>query len=78
MCMLPCVPCAARQNLTVVRMFGFPVLEGFNLQTAPGVYNERAFRGLDAVIAEAGKSRLRLIIAFANNFAYNPKQTDWK
>ena len=72
------MPCAARQNLTVVRMFGFPVLEGFNLQTAPGVYNERAFRGLDAVIKEAENFNLRLIIVLSNNWAYNAKQTDWK
>ena len=35
----PC--CAARQNFNVVRMFGFPVQRGFNLQTSAGVYNEQ-------------------------------------
>ena len=40
-----CLLHAALQNLTVVRIFGFPVQEGFNLQTAPGVYNETAFIG---------------------------------
>ena len=69
---------AARNNLTVVRMFGLPVQEGFNLQTAPGVYNEQAFRGMDTVIAEAAKQGLRLVIAFANNWNYNDLQTDWK
>ncbi|BDA48416.1 probable mannan endo-1,4-beta-mannosidase 1 at N-terminal half [Coccomyxa sp. Obi] len=69
---------AARNGLTVVRMFGFPVQEGFNLQLAPGVYNETAFRGMDMVIAEAAKQGLRLVIAFANNWAYNDLQTDWK
>lgn len=33
--------CAARQNFNVVRMFGFPVQRGFNLQTSAGVYNEQ-------------------------------------
>lgn len=69
---------AARNGLTVVRMFGFPVQEGFNLQLAPGVYNETAFRGMDMVIAEATKQGLRLVIALANNWAYNDLQTDWK
>ena len=59
-------------------MFGFPVLEGFNLQVAAGQYNEVAFRGLDYVIAEAGKAGVKLIIAFMNNWNYNPLQTDWK
>ncbi|CAL8463704.1 g3238 [Coccomyxa elongata] len=69
---------AARNGLTVVRMFGFPVQEGFNLQLAPGVYNETAFRGMDMVIAEATKQGVRLVIALANNWAYNDLQTDWK
>lgn len=69
---------AARNGLTVVRIFGFPVQEGFNLQLAPGVYNETAFRGMDMVVAEAVKHGLRLVIALANNWAYNDLQTDWK
>ena len=59
-------------------MFGFPVQEGFNLQLAPGAYNETAFRGMDMVVAEAAKQGLRLVIALANNWAYNDLQTDWK
>ena len=70
--------CAARQNFNVVRVFGFPVQKGFNLQTGPGVYNEWAFEGLDRVIAEAGNAGLRLIIALTNNWNYNTLQTDWK
>lgn len=69
---------AARQNLTVVRMFGFPVQEGFNLQLDPGVYNETAFRGLDIVISEAAKAGLRLVVALTNNWAYNDQETEWK
>ena len=77
MCVSPRV-CAARQNFNVVRVFGFPVQKGFNLQTGPGVYNEWAFEGLDRVIAEAGNAGLRLIIALTNNWNYNTLQTDWK
>ena len=62
----------------MVRIFGFPVQQGFNLQTAPGVYNETAFRGLDAVIAEAAKHGLRLVITLANNWNYNDQETGTK
>lgn len=61
-----------------MRIFGFGVQEGFKLQIAPGVYNETAFCGLDAVIAEAAKFRLRLIITLANQWAYNNNSSDWK
>ena len=44
---------AARNNLNVVRFFGFPALRGFNLQTRPGQYTEQAFVGIDRVIAAA-------------------------
>lgn len=70
--------CAARQNFNVVRIFGFPVQKGFNLQTSAGVYNEYAFTGLDKVISEASKAGLKLIIALTNNWSYNNLQTDWK
>ncbi|CAL5224413.1 g7095 [Coccomyxa viridis] len=69
---------AARQNFNVVRMFGFPVQRGFNLQTSAGVYNEQAFKGFDITIAEAAKQNIRLVIALTNNWNYNPLQTDWK
>ena len=67
-----------RQNFNVARIFGFPVQKGFNLQLRPGQYNEEAFRGLDTVIAEAGRAGLKLIIALTNNWNYNTLQTDWK
>ncbi len=69
---------AARQSFNVVRIFGFPVQRGFNLQTSPGVYNEAAFAALDRVVNEAGKAGLKLIIALTNNWNYNDVQTDWK
>ena len=72
------VCCAARQSFNVVRIFGFPVQRGFNLQTSPGVYNEAAFVALDRVISEAGRAGLKLIIALTNNWNYNNVQTDWK
>lgn len=37
------------------------------LQISPGVFNERAFQGLDYVIVEARKHRIRLILSLVNN-----------
>ncbi|CAL8466100.1 g5636 [Coccomyxa elongata] len=59
---------AAANNLTVVRMFGFGTAGGFQLQYSPGSYNEKAFQAFDKVISEAGKRKLRLVIAFVNNW----------
>lgn len=75
---MSCMCCAARLNITVVRIFAFGVQEGYNLQVAPGKHNETFFRGLDAVIAEAGKHGLRLVVTLANNWAYNSNASDWK
>ena len=72
------VLCAAQNGFRVVRMFGFPVQEGFNLQTSAGVFNPLAFKGLDIAVAEAAKNNLRLVVALMNNWNYNPLQTDWK
>jgi hypothetical protein len=41
-------------------------------------YPVQAFKGLDIVIAEAGKAGIKLIIALTNNWSYNTLQTDWK
>lgn len=62
----------------MVRIFGFPVQKGFNLQTKAGVYNEVAFKGMDIVLSEASKAGIKLIIALTNNWNYNTLQTDWK
>ena len=70
--------CVVANNFTVVRMFGFSVEEGVNLQTAPGVYNESLFRAFDYVVARAGQLGLRLIPALANNWHYNSNSTDNK
>ncbi|KAK9814964.1 hypothetical protein WJX73_003441 [Symbiochloris irregularis] len=69
---------AVANNFTVVRMFGFAVEEGVNLQTAPGVYNESLFRAFDYVVARAGQLGLKLIPALANNWHYNSNSTDNK
>ncbi|KAK9836280.1 hypothetical protein WJX81_001819 [Elliptochloris bilobata] len=69
---------AARNNLNVVRFFGFPALRGFNLQTRPGQYTEQAFVGIDRVIAAASDHGLKVLIALTNNWNYNDLQTDWK
>lgn len=45
--------CAARQNFNVVRMFGFPVQRGFNLQTSAGVYNEQVCQCLNTLASDS-------------------------
>ena len=44
---------AAANNLTTVRMFGFGVASGFQLQYSPGSYNENAFKAFDKVLHRA-------------------------
>ncbi len=38
------------------------------LQTAPGIYDEQVFQGLDYVVARAGELDLQLILPFVNNW----------
>ncbi len=43
---------------------------GWNcLQTAPGVFNEQVFCGLDYVLYKAGECGLRLVLPFVNNWS---------
>ncbi|KAG6486875.1 hypothetical protein ZIOFF_055456 [Zingiber officinale] len=59
---------AAAHGLTVVRTWAFRD-GGFRpLQASPGVYNEDVFQGLDYVISEASKYKIRLILSLVNNF----------
>jgi mannan endo-1,4-beta-mannosidase len=54
---------------TVVRTWAFNDGPGWNaLQTAPGVYSERVFAGLDHVVHEAGARGLKVILALVNNW----------
>jgi hypothetical protein len=40
-------------------------------QVRPGTYNEDTFRGLDYVIAEAGKAGIKVILSLADNWKYH-------
>ncbi|OMO64742.1 Glycoside hydrolase, family 5 [Corchorus olitorius] len=58
----------AQMGLTVCRTWAFSDGDGPNaLQTSPGVFNERVFKGLDYVIVEARKHGIRLILSLVNN-----------
>ena len=61
-------------------MFAFGVTEGYNVQlfNDPGQYNESALADMDFVVSEAGKRGLKLIIALASNWIYNPTASDTK
>ncbi|KAJ9180849.1 hypothetical protein P3X46_009046 [Hevea brasiliensis] len=58
----------SQMGLTVCRTWAFSDGHGPNgLQLSPGVFNERAFQGLDFVIVEARKHGIRLILSLVNN-----------
>nr|GMD11353.1 mannan endo-1,4-beta-mannosidase 6-like [Ipomoea batatas] len=60
----------AAMGLSVCRTWAFsdgPAAGPNALQLHPGVFNERAFQGLDYVIAEARRHRIRLILCLVNN-----------
>eukprot|EP01018_Ginkgo_biloba_P031702 Gb_04336 [translate_table: standard] len=60
---------AAAAGLTVGRTWAFNDGSGWNaLQTSPGIYDERVFRALDFVIAEAKKYNIHLILSLSNNW----------
>ncbi|PKI66395.1 hypothetical protein CRG98_013197 [Punica granatum] len=66
----------AEMGMTVCRTWAFS--DGGDgaaaLQTSPGVFNERVFKGLDYVIVEARRNRVRLILSLVNNLdAYGGK-----
>ncbi|XP_022862509.1 mannan endo-1,4-beta-mannosidase 2-like isoform X2 [Olea europaea var. sylvestris] len=64
----------AKMGLTVCRTWAFND-GGYNaLQISPGRFDERVFRSLDHVIAEARKHGIRLILSLVNNLqAYGGK-----
>lgn len=54
-------------GLTVLRTWAFNDGDKWNaLQTQPGVYDDRVYKGLDRVIAEAGRRGLKLQLALTN------------
>lgn len=64
----------AKMGLTVCRTWAFND-GGYNaLQISPGRYDERVFKALDHVIAEAGQHGIRLLLCLVNNLqAYGGK-----
>ncbi|KAL2483850.1 Mannan endo-beta-1 [Forsythia ovata] len=58
----------AEMGMTVCRTWAFSDGARPNdLQTQPGVFNENVFKGLDYVVYEARKHRIRLILSLVNN-----------
>lgn len=58
----------AQMGMTVCRTWAFSDGDSPNaLQVSPGVFNERVFKGLDYVIVEARRHRIRLILSLVNN-----------
>ncbi|XP_047336159.1 mannan endo-1,4-beta-mannosidase 2 [Impatiens glandulifera] len=65
----------AKMGLTVCRTWAFNDGGGYNaLQISPGRFDERVFKGLDHVIAEARQQGIRLLLSLVNNLpAYGGK-----
>ncbi|XP_052729639.1 mannan endo-1,4-beta-mannosidase 7 [Vigna angularis] len=59
---------ASQHGLNLARTMAFNDGGYRALQISPGVYNENVFRALDAVISEAGKYEIRLILSLVNNW----------
>lgn len=65
---------SAKMGLTVCRTWAFNDGDYNALQMAPGRFNERVFRALDHVIAEARRQGIRLLLCLVNNLqAYGGK-----
>ncbi|GMH11065.1 hypothetical protein Nepgr_012906 [Nepenthes gracilis] len=64
----------SKMGLTVCRTWAFNDGSYHALQISPGQFNERVFKALDHVIAEARKYEIRLILSLINNLhAYGGK-----
>ncbi|KAJ6840324.1 mannan endo-1,4-beta-mannosidase 1 [Iris pallida] len=59
---------ASSHGLTVARTWAFSDGGTNPLQYSPGSYNEQMFKGLDFVVAEARKYKIRLILSLVNNY----------
>ncbi|XP_011622682.1 mannan endo-1,4-beta-mannosidase 6 [Amborella trichopoda] len=65
---------ASSVGLSVCRTWGFNDGGWRALQKSPGVYDEEVFKGLDFVLSEAKKHKIRLILSLSNNWdAYGGK-----
>ena len=56
-------------GFNMVRIFAHGVLPGYQMQTSPGVYEERLFRGLDYAVAEAGRRGLKIVLSLVDNWS---------
>ncbi|DBA97559.1 hypothetical protein WJX77_001628 [Trebouxia sp. C0004] len=63
---------AQASNITVIRTLAGSADDSdeFVLQTAPGVYNEVAFQGLDKIINDASEAGIKLILPFTDNWHF--------
>jgi mannan endo-1,4-beta-mannosidase len=60
---------AVLMGMTVVRTWAFNDGDGWNaLQTAPRVYDENVFEGLDYVVQKCSELGLRLVLTLVNNW----------
>ncbi|KAK9917687.1 hypothetical protein WJX75_007185 [Coccomyxa subellipsoidea] len=59
---------AVAAGFTVMRAWSHGVTPNYALQTAPGVYNEAMFRGLDYALDEAQQRNIKVILAFVDNW----------
>ncbi|KAA8517555.1 hypothetical protein F0562_017815 [Nyssa sinensis] len=65
---------ASSVGLTVCRTWAFNDGQWRALQKSPSVYDEEVFKGLDFVVSEAKKFKIRLILSLTNNWdAYGGK-----
>ena len=67
---------AVDAGLKVMRLWAHTITDGHALQTKPGEFDENILKGLDFVLAEAGKRGLKLILAVADNW-YPVGGVDW-
>ncbi|KAK4736716.1 hypothetical protein R3W88_000413 [Solanum pinnatisectum] len=59
---------ASKYKMNVARTWAFADGGSKSLQSAPGVYNEQMFQGLDFVISEAKNYGIHLILSLVDNF----------
>lgn len=61
---------ATDSGLNVMRTFAHTTDPNYPMQIRPGQYDEDVFRALDFVIAEAGRSGVKVILSLVDNWKY--------